>query len=255
MKLGGKKHSNGLKNQFKSFNALGYKVDKERIWFFKLSKNSLLLLLFAVLLNVLGRFLCIKLNLPVWGDFVGTTVAAIAYGPFAGALTGASDNIIVGLFTKQPTDFAYGIINAICGFIMGFAFPREKKYEDPFTVSVVGFYCAIAAAIISTPMNMFFYNGYTGNEWGDAMVDFLSLSISVRPLCCFLGEAFIDFPDKVITSVLTGGSYMFVRMLLKKREEKRLKEERKNRSKEDIGSILPVRLVECKGFYYFGERV
>ena len=26
-------------------------------------------------------------------------------------------------------------------------------------------------------------------------------------------------------------------------------------TKEDIGSILPVRLVECKGFYYFGERV
>ncbi|MCR5099220.1 MAG: response regulator [Lachnospiraceae bacterium] len=237
MKSGKNGHSKGFKRNIKNVNALGYKIDRGRIWFFKPSWFSLFIILSSIVLNLFGRFLCTKLCLPAWGDFAGTIVAAIALGPFAGALVGVSVNVINCLFTQNYIDLGYSIVGAVCGFIMGFAFPRDRRWEDPFTVSIVGFYCSIAAAVISTPLNLLIYDGYTGNVWGDALVDYLSRSITVRPICCFLGEIFIDFPDKVITSVLTGGSYMFVRAMLRKKRENKEKEDRKTRSKEDIGSI------------------
>ena len=238
MKFGKKGQSNGPKKSIRKINALGYRVEKQRLWFFKFSRFSLFIMLLAIGLNMLGRFLCARLSLPIWGDFVGTIVAGIALGPFAGAIAGASVNLINTLITKNYIDLSYSIVGAVCGFIMGYAFPRDKRWEDPFTVSVVGFYCSIAAAFISTPLNLLIYDGYTGNVWGDAIVDSMSRYISVRPLCCFVGEAFVDFPDKVITSVLTGGTYMFFRAMVKKHIEQVKKEERKTRSKEDIGSIM-----------------
>ena len=243
MKAGKKGRSKGFKNSISNVNALGYRVDRGRMWFFTPSLNSLAIMLFSMILNYLGRVICGWLNLPIWGDFGGTVVAAIALGPFAGAIAGASVNIINCLLAQNFIDIVYSLVGAVCGFIMGYAFPRDKRWEDPFTVSIVGFYCSIGAAIVSTPLNLLIYDGYTGNEWGDAMVDFLYLSISVRPLSCFLGEFFIDFPDKVVTSVLVGGLYMFHRAVMRKRREKKEKEERKNRSREDIGSITGLAIV------------
>ena len=215
-----------------------YRLKKERLWFFKPSLLSLSVIVFSIAFNYLGRYICARFNLPGWGDFGGTVIAGIAYGPFAGLIVGVAVNIINGFFNESIIDMLYAAVGGVCGFIMGYAFPRNVRDEDPFTVSIVGFYCSIVAAVLSTPMNLLFYDGYTGNQWGDAMVDFLSGYVSFRPLCCFVGEGFLDFPDKVFTSIAISGAYLFVRSLYKKHEKKRLKEERKQRSRDDIAKMV-----------------
>ena len=165
-------------------------------WTFPLTKANIGLIVLGVLINYSGRFLAAKLNLPFWMDAVGTFLTAIQLGPIAGAVTGGMVNIILGF--SNPVSFWYLLVNVGIGLSVGYFFPRKRK-SDAFQAIATAVFSGLVAVVLSTPLNLIFYQGYTGNIWGDGLVDMLSQGINIRIVCSFLGEAFVDMPDKALS--------------------------------------------------------
>ncbi|MBR1700339.1 MAG: response regulator [Lachnospiraceae bacterium] len=169
---------------------------KKSRWTFPVTKSNIALIVLGVLINYGGRFLAAKLSLPFWLDAVGTFLTAILLGPIAGAITGGMINVILGFAT--PVSFWYLLVNVGIGLSVGYFFPRERK-TDAFQAIATAVFSGLVAVVLSTPLNLIFYQGYTGNVWGDGLVDMLSQGISIKIVCSFLGEAFVDMPDKALS--------------------------------------------------------
>ncbi|MCR4588482.1 MAG: response regulator, partial [Lachnospiraceae bacterium] len=67
--------------------------------------------------------------------------------------------------------------------------------------------------------NLILYDGYTGNIYGDGLVDMLSLTISSRVFCGLMGELFVDFPDKLLSCAILFLTIPLTNFLSKKLEE------------------------------------
>ena len=169
---------------------------------FRLLKNCILFAI-GILLNFLGRYIASSLALPFWLDAIGTLVVAILLGPIGGAACGAVTNMIIGIGDWETT--AYAIVSIGIGFSVGYYFPKKNPRLNMFAVISTAVFAGIVAVILSTPLNMVFYGGRTGNIWGDGLIDMLSRDIKVPLLCTILGEAFVDIPDKALSVIIAVG--------------------------------------------------
>ena len=185
-----------------------------------MSKRKLLISLFViiicVLLNLLGRNIASMFSLPFWLDSVGTIAAAVTLGPIAGAFCGLLLNAIISLQT--PESLPYMLVSIAIGLSVGFFYPRRKKNNVFRAVSTMVMTGVLAAAI-STPLNLIIYEGKTGNAWGDTFMDMLSTDIKVQVINTFLGEAFVDIPDKVVSFLIAFGLIKLVSLLSKGHRE------------------------------------
>lgn len=167
----------------------------------EITKKTFGLLFLGVVLNALGRFLASLLILPFWLDTVGTTFVAILCGPTAGALVGGISNLIFNLGSFEY--MAYILVNVAVGIVVGLMFPKNAK--DSFQIMFLAILLAVVVVVLSTPLNIYYYKGYTGNIWGDAMYDMLSQNGSSVGISAVIAEGFVDVPDKVLTIVLALG--------------------------------------------------
>ncbi len=155
-------------------------------------------ILICVGANLLGRSLAVSLELPFWLDSFGTIFTAIEFGPVAGAICGLLTNLITS--SGDPDSLPYVLVSIGIGASVGVLYPR-KKFEH-FKLMSTGVLTGLIAAVLSTPINLVIYDGATGNAWGDALMGMLSRDIQVQVINSFLGEAFVDIPDKVICVIL-----------------------------------------------------
>ena len=78
---------------------------------------------------------------------------------------------------------------------------------------VVGLVAACIAAVVSTPINIAFWGGQTGNIWGDAVYASLIANHLPMWIASFLDEIVVDIPDKIATVVI---AYLIFKGLPKK---------------------------------------
>ena len=95
-------------------------------------------------MNYLGKFFATLLKLPLWLDSIGTCMGACLGGPIVGALCGAFNNLIYGL-------------------------ARLDLVRTPVGAVITAIVAGLVAVCISTPLNILFWGGTTGNVWGDAL--------------------------------------------------------------------------------------
>ena len=162
-------------------------------------RESIILLIFSVFLNLIGRYFASELSLPISLDSVGTLLSAILMGTVGGALAGLLTNLIIGI--PDHVTWFYAVVSVAVGASVGHFYPRDRSREL-FSVVSTAFSAGFIAVVISTPLNVFLYNGYTGNLWGDALFDLLSIDISIPAFNSFFAEAFVDMPDKAISIIL-----------------------------------------------------
>ncbi len=179
--------------------------------------QSYVLIALCVAVNLIGRAIASKMQLPFWLDAIGTLIAAIELGPLGGALVGVIVNLVLSFF--NPVNLAYIFVNVAIGMTVGIFYPRNKKF-DAFAVVATSVFAGFLAVIISTPLNMHFYEGMTGNIWGDGLITMLSQSINVRWICSLLGEAFVDIPDKTVSVIIAFGLITIFKWLFKSRVRK-----------------------------------
>ncbi|MCR4655710.1 MAG: HD domain-containing protein [Lachnospiraceae bacterium] len=158
----------------------------------------------CVCLNVGGKLLSVWLELPVWADSFGTVLCAYIAGPFCGAIVGVTGNLSYCMVNRLSA--AYSITSIALGIIIGIA--ANRKWFDRF----YGFMKAasltmLTALVVSVPINFMFHDGYTGNIWGDGVINYLMDKEWSPALCGILGQLAIEFVDKVIT---VGAVYLFI---------------------------------------------
>lgn len=154
----------------------------------------------AVGINYAGKFFAEALKLPLWLDSIGTVIAALLAGPTVGAFSGAINNIIYGL-TAGPISFVYALTSIGIGVAAGLLY-KVKMFENVFRALLSGIIIALVATIISVPLNVVFWEGQTGNVWGDALFAYLrSKNVGIW-VASFFDEIVVDLVDKVLSVII-----------------------------------------------------
>lgn len=175
-------------------------MSNRSMWSLKLSTAAIALIPAAIGINYLGKLVAGLLKLPLWLDSIGTVLSAMLAGPIIGALSGIINNIIYGV-TADPISTVYAITSGVIGLIVGVM--AYKGWLKNFkTVIVVGLVVGLAAAVISTPLNLIFWGGQTGNVWGDAFYAFLVSNDVPVWLASFGDSVVVDVPDKLATVIV-----------------------------------------------------
>lgn len=176
-------------------------MHKPSMWSFRFSTAALVLIPAAVGINYIGKLFAGVLKLPLWLDSIGTILASMLAGPIIGAIAGAINNIIYGL-TVDPISFVYGISSLFIGLVAGMM--AYKGWIASWTKAVVvGLAVGLTAVVVSTPINVAFWGGQTGNLWGDALFATVMANTGSVWLASFLDELVVDLPDKVITVLIS----------------------------------------------------
>ncbi|MDI6600588.1 ECF transporter S component [Calorimonas adulescens] len=180
-------------------------MGKRSMWSFKFTTASLVLIPTAVGINYIGKFFASLLKLPLWLDSIGTMLSSMMAGPIVGAISGAINNIIYGL-TADPISLVYAITSVAIGLTVGIL--AYIGWFKSWSMAVVsGLVVGLIAAIVSTPLNVIFWGGQTGNIWGDSVFAFLSAREIPIWIASFADEIIVDVPDKIATVLISYGIY------------------------------------------------
>lgn len=176
-------------------------MSKKSMWSVKFSTASLVLIPAAVGINYIGKLFAGVLKLPLWLDSIGTMLASMLAGPVIGALSGAINNIIYGL-TMDPISFVYAITSIAIGITVGIL-AYKGLIKNILSAVLCGIIVAVVAAVVSTPINIAFWGGQTGNIWGDGLFAILVAKKFPLWIASFLDEFVVDIPDKVATLIVS----------------------------------------------------
>ncbi|MDD5800477.1 MAG: ECF transporter S component [Coriobacteriales bacterium] len=171
-------------------------------WSLHLSTASLVLIPAAIGINYVGKLFASMLKLPLWLDSIGTCLSACLAGPIVGALAGFLTNVIYGL-TMDPISTVYGITQAGIGIVVGLMAWHGRLQKWP-GILLTGLLAGLVAIVISTPLNIIFWGGSTGNVWGDAV--FAAMG-SQGFLASAVDELIVDLPDKIVVLFIVAGIY------------------------------------------------
>lgn len=176
-------------------------MKKKRMWTLQFSTAAFVLIPAAVGINFLGKLFADVLKLPLWIDAIGTALASMLAGPIVGAIVGIVNNVVYG-FTTSPVSFVYAITSAVIGLAVGIM-AYNGWISNIGKAVVLGLVVGFIAAIVSTPLNIIFWEGTTGNVWGDAL--FATMLAKDMPLwlASFADSIVVDVPDKVVTVLLS----------------------------------------------------
>ena len=167
----------------------------------KLNAACIVLIPACIGINYLGKLFASVLKLPLWLDSIGTCLGAVLGGPIIGGICGAANNLIYGFTTGDSITLVYALTSLGIGVAVGIMarLGRMKKLSGAvLTACVAGF----VAVLISTPLNILFWGGTTGNLWGDAVFAWSQASGLPVALGSFLDEVIVDVPDKLITLLI-----------------------------------------------------
>lgn len=189
--------------------------------------QQIIIIIFGILLNIAGRFIAQKLNLPIWLDVTGTCVAAYFAGIFGGVIAGAANNLFFGMFT--PSALCYMLVSITVGVL--FAYCARKGYlEDFATVMLASFVVGCFSIAVSTPLNLVFNNGKTDNMWGDALFDMMEWNGMPKVLSALADEFIIEIIDKQVSVIL---AFFIIRGILKLSKRQAI-----NKSKQVLSALV-----------------
>jgi len=176
-------------------------MNQKSIWSLNLSTAALVLIPAAIGINYLGKLFAGLLKLPLWLDSIGTVLASMLAGPIIGAISGIINNVIYG-FTADPISFVYAITSAVIGLVVGIM-AYKGWIANVKKAFVIGLVVGLVAATVSTPLNMIFWGGQTGNVWGDALYATLIANNFPQWIASFCDSVVVDVPDKIATVIIS----------------------------------------------------
>ncbi|MCR4673873.1 MAG: hypothetical protein K5675_02595, partial [Lachnospiraceae bacterium] len=216
-------------------------------YLFLVNKQSIALIIVGAVMNLMGHSIASFYSLPIYMDSFGTFLVAVLLGPIAGAITGLSFNIIAGFGSYR---IVYALVSIAGALTVGLRLYKKDRW-DSFTVVGTSVLTGLVMTGIATPLNLYFQEGFTGNIWGDALVEMLSQYTSILLVCSSAGELIVNVPDKIITLILLMGAiYIFKKAGLTLDLEGRLKKEEveETNSKKTLMMFIPLISFVMAGF-------
>lgn len=150
----------------------------------------------CICLNLGGKLLSVWLELPLWADSFGTALSAYIAGPVCGAMVGLTGNLAYSVINNLSA--AYSITSIALGIIVGIA-AKRNWFDQFYGFMKAATLAMVTALVVSVPVNILMNSGYTGNKWGDGIMDYLMSKRWPLFLCSVFGQLGIEFADKVIT--------------------------------------------------------
>ena len=166
----------------------------------------IMLVLFSMAVNLGGRVIADALRLPLWADSFGTFLAAYALGPACGVIVGVSGNILHGLINHVT--FVYALTSIFIAIIVG-VLARRGWFDTLLKTMSLSVVVTLVCVVISVVLNITFYGGDVGNDWGNGIVELFASWGVPHLICLILGQFYMDFLDKVFTLV---SLYVFLRL-------------------------------------------
>lgn len=161
---------------------------------------------FAIAINIVLGILTSMLKLPIYLDTLGTVVTAVLVGPLAGAVVGATTNIITG-FIYSIQDIPFLLVNVAVALVVGFI---AKKFKFMFVNAIIcGLILSVLCPLIGTPIGIYIYGGLTGTVT-DVIVMTLKNSGSNIFAASFLAKIANNLLDKVGTCMI---AYVLIQRL------------------------------------------
>ncbi|MDQ6887201.1 MAG: ECF transporter S component [Gemmatimonadota bacterium] len=153
----------------------------------------------AVALNLALGAVVAALKLPVFLDSVGTVLVAALAGPWAGMITGAVGNVILGLLSS-PTFFAFIPVTLVIGALAGVA-ARLGAFRSLAWAIPAGMLVGVAAGSTSVPIVISLFGGATASGTGLVTIALRALHL---PLALAAGIASVstDVVDKGLSFAL-----------------------------------------------------
>jgi hypothetical protein len=112
-----------------------------------------------IVFNIIGLELANYFGTMVFFDTLGTAVAGLAFGPWAGAAVGLATNLVIGLKLHRPyINFLH--VNVLCGVAWGLIasrFPLAPSSEQDVGLYIIAAGCTVGvlSALLSVPVRMF----------------------------------------------------------------------------------------------------
>lgn len=154
------------------------------------------LLLACLAVNYFGHGAVERLGLPLYLDMVGTAVAAIALGPWYGALVGVLTNIL-GMSVDGTVALPFALVNVAGALVWGFGAKSatfNRSIARFFSLNLV---VAIACSAVAVPILLTMFGGVTGHG-GDAITNSLAASGHPLPLAVVFANLFTSISDKLV---------------------------------------------------------
>lgn len=180
------------------------KRDRE-LWKVSITPNTLFLIIAAIVVNSLARWIVNALNAPFWLDTLGTCLAAVIGGPIVGAAAGILQNILYGMLFQSLT-VVYFICQIMVGLIVGILF-YYGSLRNFSGILIAGFLLGLLMVLVCTPINLLFNGGVSDNVWGDELFDGAVAQGVPVWIASFLAELIVEIPDKILTIILTAVIY------------------------------------------------
>jgi energy-coupling factor transport system substrate-specific component len=125
------------------------------------STMTLVLIPVAIAINVAIGQIVSLLKLPFYLDSIGTVLVGVLCGPWAGAFTGAVSNTIWG-FAIDPNAYPWWPVALFIGFVAGWC-GIGGLFKSWWKVAISGFLIAVVAALVSAPVNIYWFGGITAS--------------------------------------------------------------------------------------------
>lgn len=180
------------------------KRDRE-LWKVSITPNTLFLIIAAIVVNSLARWIVNALNAPFWLDTLGTCLAAVIGGPIVGAAAGILQNILYGMLFQSLT-VVYFVCQIMVGLIVGILF-YYGSLRNFSGILIAGFLLGLLMVLVCTPINLLFNGGVSDNVWGDELFDGAVAQGVPVWIASFLAELIVEIPDKILTIILTAVIY------------------------------------------------
>ncbi len=193
----------------------GMQMSEKKRSGFASSILTVLIMLLCIAVNYAGRELSQSLSLPFWLDTFGTLFAAYTMGPISGAIVGVSSNVVFSIW--RSLSLIYAPVSIFIGLSAGI-FARKKYFNTLFHTMTAAGAVATGAMVISSLLNIFSNDCLTSNLWGDGVRDYLIENGVNKILALFIGELYIEFPDKLITAL---SMFLLIKIVRRVRKKKK----------------------------------
>ncbi|MDR1272886.1 MAG: ECF transporter S component [Clostridiales Family XIII bacterium] len=165
---------------------------------------SLALIPAAIGINFVGKLVVSLLKLPLWMDSIGTILASMLAGPWIGAIAGAVNNVIYGF--QDPISIPYALTSVAMGVTVG-VMAHYGWTKSFWRVIVLALVMCVISTIVSVPINIIFWEGMTGNVWGDAAYGIILAKTHSVLLASTIDSLIIGIPDSIASVIIAWGLF------------------------------------------------
>ncbi len=179
--------------------------------------RKILLIIFCIVLNLVGKLLSRGVQLPVWLDTIGSSIAVCSLG-IGGALFVCilsillSGNSFVGMA-------AYGLASVMVILFQAFYWKKTPP-KNFFGALKMGFWTGILSLFTTVPVYLFMGDGKSTNMWGDAFYGMLEWNGFSPVACSVLGAAVVEILDKQVCALCAFTLLLVLYNVLKRRSDK-----------------------------------